>query len=73
LPPSDLPPLRIADAEGLEVCDVESHREHCAMTLRGWFERLEALFVKAGGGRTGLPLTRADLYRTQEDGPGRVT
>ncbi len=95
--------LRVAEAVGFEVRDVESLREHYALTLRHWVRRLEAhhddalryvdevtyrvwrlfmsgsadgfetdqhnvyqsLLVKPGpGGRSGLPLTRADLYRT---------
>jgi cyclopropane-fatty-acyl-phospholipid synthase len=94
--------LRIAEELGFEVRDVESLREHYALTLRRWVRRLEqrhdqalkhvdevtyrvwrlfmfgsadgfesgrlnvyqALLVKPGpGGGSGLPLTRADLYR----------
>jgi len=39
--------LRIAEASGFEVRDVESLREHYAMTLRHWFRRLEANEKKA--------------------------
>ncbi|HZU66808.1 MAG TPA: cyclopropane-fatty-acyl-phospholipid synthase family protein [Ktedonobacteraceae bacterium] len=34
--------LRIAEASGFEVRDVESLREHYALTLRHWVKRLEA-------------------------------
>ncbi len=93
--------LRAAEAAGLEVRDVESLREHYALTLRHWVRRLEArraeavaavgegtfrtwrLFMAASAhgfatgqlnvyqallvkpdeqGRSGLPLTRADMY-----------
>ncbi len=93
--------LRIAEGVGFEVRDVESLREHYAITLRHWARRLEkahsdalefvdeptyrvwrlfmsgsahgfstgrlnvyqALLVKPGpDGRSGLPLTRDDLY-----------
>ncbi len=93
--------LHIAEEVGFEVRDVESLREHYAMTLRHWVQRLEshhdqalqfvdeptyrvwrlfmsgsangftngrlnvhqALLVKPGpGGKSGLPITRADLY-----------
>lgn len=93
--------LRSAEAVGFEVRDVESLREHYALTLRRWVHRLEAhhkealqlvdevtyrvwrlfmsgsadgfetgrhnvyqsLLVTPGpGGRSGLPLTRADWY-----------
>ena len=93
--------LRIAESVGFEVRDVESLREHYALTLRHWVRRLEAgheqalqfvdeptyrvwrlfmsgsaygftsgrlnvhqaLLVKPGPkGRSGLPLTRVDLY-----------
>ncbi|MGO8687570.1 MAG: class I SAM-dependent methyltransferase [Candidatus Dormibacteria bacterium] len=89
-------------AGGLEVRDVESLREHYALTLRSWSDRLEASWDEAvglvgvqrarvwklymsgsrvgfemgsiavhqvlavrpgGGGRSGIPLTRADWYR----------
>jgi cyclopropane-fatty-acyl-phospholipid synthase len=91
-----------AVAAGLELRDVESLREHYALTLRHWVARLErrrpeaervvgvaayrtwrlymagaaadfergqntvfqALYVKSHGGRSGLPLTRGDLYAT---------
>jgi cyclopropane-fatty-acyl-phospholipid synthase len=94
--------LRIAEELGFEVRDVESLREHYALTLRRWVRRLEqrhdqalehvdevtyrvwrlfmsgsadgfesgrlnvyqSLLVKPGpGGQSGLPLTRADLYK----------
>jgi cyclopropane-fatty-acyl-phospholipid synthase len=94
--------LCIAEELGFEVRDVESLREHYALTLRHWVQRLEerhervlahvdevtyriwrlfmsgsahgfesgrlnvyqALLVKPGpDGESGLPLTRADLYR----------
>ena len=94
--------LRVAEAVGFEVRDVESLREHYALTLRHWVRRLEAhheealryvdeptyrvwrlfmsgsahgftvgrlnvyqsLLVKQGPrGESGLPLTRADLYK----------
>jgi cyclopropane-fatty-acyl-phospholipid synthase len=93
--------MRAAEDAGFEVRDVESLREHYALTLRRWLQRLEArraealayvdeptyrvwrlfmagaahgftvgrhnvyqtLLVKTGeGGRSGLPLTRADWY-----------
>jgi cyclopropane-fatty-acyl-phospholipid synthase len=93
--------LRVAEGVGFEVRDVESLREHYAITLRHWVRRLEkaharalefvdeptyrvwrlfmsgsaygfstgrlnvyqALLVKPGlDGRSGLPLTRDDLY-----------
>jgi cyclopropane-fatty-acyl-phospholipid synthase len=34
--------LRLAEAAGLEVRDVESLREHYALTARAWRRRLEA-------------------------------
>ena len=94
--------LDVAETTGFEVRDVESLREHYALTLRRWVRRLEerqeealeevdevtyriwrlfmsgsargfetgrlnvyqALLAKAGpDGESGLPLTRADLYR----------
>lgn len=94
--------LRVAEKVGFEVRDVESLREHYAMTLRHWVRRLEAnheraleyvdeptyrvwrlfmsgsahgftsgrlnvhqaLLVKSGpDGQSGLPLTRAHLYK----------
>jgi cyclopropane-fatty-acyl-phospholipid synthase len=94
--------LRIAEELGFEVRDVESLREHYALTLRRWVRRLErrhdqalehvdevtyriwrlflsgsaegfesgrlnvyqSLFLKPGThGESGLPLTRADLYK----------
>jgi cyclopropane-fatty-acyl-phospholipid synthase len=92
--------LRAAEANGFEVRDVESLREHYVLTLLHWVRRLEArreeacraagetayrlwrlymagaahkfrtgrnnvyqaLLVKPDGGKTGLPLTRADWY-----------
>jgi len=89
-----------AVAAGLELRDLESLREHYALTLRHWIARLErrrteaeravgaaayriwrlylagaaadferatntvfqALYAKPNGGRSGLPLTREDLY-----------
>lgn len=95
--------LRVAEQVGFEVRDVESLREHYAMTLRRWVRRLEAnhqralqhvseptyrvwrLFMSGSAhgfsvgrlnlhqsllikvdkqGRSGLPLTRADIYAT---------
>ncbi len=103
-PDGDLLPLsttlRVAEESGFEVRDVESLREHYALTLERWAERLEAraaearrvvgetvfriwrlylsgaahtfavgknsvfqtLLVRADGGRSGLPLSRADWY-----------
>lgn len=90
----------LAEAAGFEVRDVENLREHYALTLRQWVNRLEArrteavkaagsvtyrtwrlymsasahgfesgnlnvnqtLLAKMDSGRSGLPLTRADLY-----------
>ncbi len=102
--------LRAAEEAGFEVRDVESLREHYALTLRHWVRRLEAhhaearrwvdeptfrvwrLFMSgsahgfatgrlnvyqsllakpAEGGRSGLPLTRADWYHSA--GKRRVT
>ena len=34
--------LRIAEATGFEIRDVENLREHYALTCRHWFERLDA-------------------------------
>jgi cyclopropane-fatty-acyl-phospholipid synthase len=34
--------LRVAESSGFEVRDVESLREHYALTLRNWLRRLEA-------------------------------
>lgn len=52
-PDSELLPinktLSIAESEGFEVRDVESLREHYAMTLRHWVRRLEANRDKAVG------------------------
>lgn len=98
--------LRAAEHAGFEVRDVESLREHYAMTLRRWVRRLEAhhgealnyvdeptyrvwrLFMSGSAygfsqgslnvyqsllvkpdkaGRSGLPLTRADLYSPRAD------
>ncbi len=39
--------LQAAESSGFEVRDVESLREHYAMTLRHWVERLEANHAKA--------------------------
>jgi cyclopropane-fatty-acyl-phospholipid synthase len=93
--------LRYAEEAAFEVRDVESLREHYALTLRNWARRLElhrdramravdeptyrvwrlflhgsayafasgalnvyqCLLLKPDGGRSGLPLTRADWYR----------
>jgi cyclopropane-fatty-acyl-phospholipid synthase len=105
-PDGDLVPinasLRVAELSGFEVRDVETLREHYALTLRHWVRRLEShaeearritddtayriwrlymagaahcfrsgrlniyqvLFAKPERGRSGLPLTRADWYRT---------
>lgn len=90
----------MAEAAGFEVRDVENLREHYALTLRYWVDRLEArqteaiqassettyrtwrlymaasaygfesgninvnqsLLSKPANGKSGLPLTRADLY-----------
>ena len=90
----------VAERAGFEVRDVENLREHYALTLRHWVNRLEArpaeaiavsdevtyrtwqlsmaasahsfeignssvnqtLLSKPNHGRSGLPLTRADLY-----------
>jgi cyclopropane-fatty-acyl-phospholipid synthase len=94
--------LRAAELSGFEVRDVESLREHYALTLHHWVRRLEAhagearhitddktyriwriymagaahgfrrgrfnvyqtLLTKSLRGESGLPLTRADWYRT---------
>lgn len=100
--------LRIAEQAGFEVRDVESLREHYAMTLRHWVRRLEAhhdealqevdeptyrvwrLFMSGSAhgfahgrlnvhqsllvrpdeqGRSGLPLTRADLFHEKAARP----
>jgi cyclopropane-fatty-acyl-phospholipid synthase len=93
--------LRAAELAGLEVRDVESLREHYALTLHHWLQRLEShaeqvcritndttyrirrlhmagaahgfrsgrlnvyqtLLAKSVHGKSGLPLTREDLYR----------
>jgi len=39
--------LRVAEESGFEVRDVESLREHCALTLRHWVHRLEARHAQA--------------------------
>jgi cyclopropane-fatty-acyl-phospholipid synthase len=95
--------IRLAEACGFEVRDVESLREHYARTLRYWVRRLDdryedakritsetvyriwriymagsafafargrvniyqVLFSKPENGVTGLPLTRADWYRSR--------
>jgi len=50
-PDSDLPPistmLEAAAETGLEIRDVESLREHYALTLRHWVRRLEARHAEA--------------------------
>ncbi len=50
-PDSDMVPLsstlRIAERAGFEVRDVESLREHYALTLRSWVRRLEAKYHDA--------------------------
>jgi cyclopropane-fatty-acyl-phospholipid synthase len=95
--------LSAAEEAGFEVRDVESLREHYALTLRHWVRRLEAGHAEAlrhvdehtyrvwrlymsgsahgftsrrlnvyqallafpdSRGQSGLPLTRADWYRT---------
>jgi cyclopropane-fatty-acyl-phospholipid synthase len=94
--------LRAAELSGFEVRDVESLREHYALTLHHWVQRLEshaeearritddttyriwrlymagaahkmrrnqlnvyqALLAKPMLGKSGLPLTREDWYRT---------
>ena len=105
-PNGDLLPLSVtlsaAERSGFEVRDVESLREHYALTLGHWVRRLEenlpeacrlagettcriwrlymagsahgfstgklnvyqALLVKPNDGRSGLPLTRCDWYRS---------
>ncbi len=98
--------LEAAERAGFEVRDVESLREHYALTLRQWVQRLEGrrgeavaaagenvyrtwrLFMAASAfgfasgrlnvyqallakrdahGRSGLPLTRADLYADRSE------
>ncbi|MDT8443991.1 MAG: class I SAM-dependent methyltransferase [Desulfuromonadales bacterium] len=49
--------LRIAEETGFEVRDVESLREHYAMTLRLWVKRLEANRDRA------IELTSPETYR----------
>jgi len=103
-PGSELMPVSsanlVAERAGFEVRDVENLREHYALTLRHWVNRLEArpaeaiavsdeviyrtwrlsmaalahslemgnmsvnqtLLSKPNHGRSGLPLTRADIY-----------
>jgi cyclopropane-fatty-acyl-phospholipid synthase len=39
--------VRIAEASGFEVRDVESLREHYARTLRHWARRLESQYEEA--------------------------
>ncbi len=60
-PDSELPPLdevvREAERRGFHVRDVESLREHYAMTLRHWLRRLEARRDKA------VALLREKRYR----------
>jgi len=50
-PDTDLPPiemmLEVAAGTGLEIRDVESLREHYALTLRHWVRRLEARHAEA--------------------------
>lgn len=91
----------VAESVGFEVRDVENLREHYALTLRHWVNRLEdrhneaiaaadevtyrtwrlymaasaygfqagricvnqTLLSKPAGGKSNVPLTRADLYR----------
>jgi cyclopropane-fatty-acyl-phospholipid synthase len=45
VPPADV--LRLAEAAGFETRDLESLREHYALTLRRWVERLEEHHVEA--------------------------
>jgi cyclopropane-fatty-acyl-phospholipid synthase len=97
--------LRAAEGAGFEVRDLESLREHYALTLQHWVRRLEAhadearqmagevtyriwrlymsgsahrfrtgwlnlyqaLLVKPGQGRSGMPLTRADWYGAKSE------
>lgn len=49
--------LRVAEESGFEIRDVESLREHYAMTLRHWGDRLEANREKA------IALTCEETYR----------
>lgn len=109
-PDSQLVPLHVtareAERTGFHVRDVESLREHYALTLRHWVRRLESahdrivtlvgegtyrvwrlymaacargfhmglfdvyqtLLSKPRGGRSDLPLTRADWYRADQPG-----
>ena len=50
--------LRVAEEQGLEVRDVESLREHYALTLREWVRRLEAHHEEA------VQATDETTYRT---------
>ena len=52
------PMLEVAEAQGFETRDVESLREHYALTLRHWVRRLEAAREEAIG------LTSPGTYRT---------
>ena len=96
--------LSAAENAGFEIRDVESLREHYALTLKHWLQRFEAaedelkrltdevscrvfrlylagtayefqsgrvnlhqsLLVKTDGGRSGVPLTRQDWYRSDD-------
>lgn len=101
--------VRLGEAAGFEVRDVENLREHYALTLRHWVHRLEGareeamrlvgepsyrvwrLYMAASArafalarlgllqvlfsrpdaeGRSGLPLTRADLYEHRRHNDG---
>ncbi|MGZ8433855.1 MAG: class I SAM-dependent methyltransferase [Candidatus Binatia bacterium] len=102
---------RAAEAAGFEIRDVESLREHYALTLRHWLQRFEAaqdalqkqtdelscrvfrlylagsayefqsgrmnlhhsLLVKPDRGRSGVPLTRQDWYRTDDSLAGALS
>ena len=61
-PDSDIPPLSVvmaaAESVGFEVRDVESLREHYALTLRRWVRRLEAAHEAA------LKYVDESTYRT---------
>jgi cyclopropane-fatty-acyl-phospholipid synthase len=52
-PDSEIPPIPVvlaaAESAGLEVRDVENLREHYALTLRQWVQRLEAAHARALG------------------------
>lgn len=52
------PMLEVAEAQGFETRDVESLREHYALTLRQWVRRLEAAREEA------IALTSPETYRT---------